>query len=134
MPSINDTTPVIVGDTSQIKVTIAEDGQLSDAICCAGNTFLAVQVPAAFTTGYLYFFSSVDGNNFYQMTDLTGDIVAISTAATATIETISPAAVGIEIALDPAIFVAAQYMKIYCSVAQTAEQTLNLIMAPVLGQ
>lgn len=139
MPSPSDTKPVIVGDIPAITATFAINSRTSNVVYPAGNTFLGVTIPTGFTSGNLSFFGSLTGspNTFFQLTDAQGDLIAIPTGATPVVPAPASAALGtpagIFIPFDPSLFAGLQNLILYCSNAQTAEQNVQLIMAPVLG-
>jgi hypothetical protein len=141
MPLISDTPPVIVGDIVAITATFAASARTSNKIFCAGNTFLGINIPTTFTSGSLSFYGSLTGapGTFYQLTDNQGDLITIPTAATGSVIIPSPAnaelgtPAGINLPLDPALLAGLQNLIIYCSNAQVSSQTVQLIMAPVLG-
>jgi hypothetical protein len=142
MPNIDQAQSVIVGNLDEAKITIAATEQLSSAIYCYGNSILALQLDASFTPGDIVFFSSIAptqiGTNqydgFYQVTDGDSDLIVIPLANIQTAITNKNAyANGIQIPLDPAIFSSVQWLQIGCSVAQASDQTIKLVMGPVLG-
>lgn len=135
MPNINDTPQRIVGNLDQIVLTIPATADTNaDPVFSGGNTFLAMQLPANFTSGNIIFMGGITKNSLYQLTDADGDLLTISQATiTAALAGKDSAADGIQIPLDPAIFSGIMFLKIKCSVAQAEKQNIVLVMAPVLG-
>lgn len=134
MPNVTDAQTVIVGNENQITIDIAIGQTASDASFCAGNSFLAMQLDASFTAGNLTFLSSVNGTDFYQLTDLDVDLISLSQASiAAAIAGKNASAKGIQIPLDVSIFSGIQFLKVICSVPQAANQEIKMVMAPVLG-
>jgi hypothetical protein len=136
MPNVSAVQTVIVGNPEDYTLTIAATGTESDVKFCSGNSFLAMQIDDDFTPGNIIFLSSLTGEegSFYQLTDLDGDLLTItSTAISTAIAGKNAAADGIQIPLDANIFAGVQNLKIVCSVAQASAQQVKLVMAPVLN-
>jgi hypothetical protein len=144
MPNVADTLPKIVNNTQEYTAIIPAAGQSTSVIYCAGNSFLAVQIPSNYTTADLLFYASFDGvsGNFYQMVERLADgtygiytipAAQIASAIAAATDPTGQTVAGIQIPLNPAVFSGVQNLIIKTSVAQVSAQNIKLVMAPVLA-
>ncbi|MES1988285.1 MAG: hypothetical protein V4440_09685 [Pseudomonadota bacterium] len=76
MVSLTKAPSIIVSEKN--TVAIAADGDTSEPLVCAGNTFLGVIVPQDWTTANITFEGSLDGLNFYPVLDMAGGAVTIT--------------------------------------------------------
>lgn len=68
----------------EIKVvSVAASATKSDIIDLSGRSLVGVQMPSAYTAGYISLENSVDGTNFKAVEDSSGNLVKISTVPTA---------------------------------------------------
>jgi hypothetical protein len=70
MPNSNQYQVVINGD---LVTTIANNASVSDAMDLSGTTLVAYIMPAAWTAANITFQASVDGINFYNIYDQSGN-------------------------------------------------------------
>lgn len=110
-------------------VTILNGASLSDAATLDGKSVVAVITPTAWTAAALTFLKSIDGTNFGETSDKTGEI----SVASAGIQT----GARTWIDLDPALFANAQAIKLRsgtrsAAVNQGADRVITLVLAPVL--
>jgi len=70
-----------VAGTSYTVATIASGGSLSDALDIGTAKHLAVQMPTGWNTAVITLAASVDGTNYYPVTDSAGIEVSITAAA-----------------------------------------------------
>lgn len=104
-------------------IIIPANSDISEEIICLGKP-AKLYLPAGFQTSDLTFLdsSSQGGSYTNPLKDNVGDIVTVSNAAA-----------GDPIALDPAVFEAVQFFKIKCSVTQSAQRQILVIFTPLYG-
>lgn len=138
MPNISDSPPVLVGNSSQISLTILQGAHMAPApINVFGNSLLAILIPKTFTACNITFFPSLDqGATYSQLTENSespGFYTLSSAAIAALISSINSVAQYIQIPLDPIAFVGVQSLNISLATAQSNDLTVRFIMGPVLG-
>lgn len=110
----------VTGGTSNAhQVTIANGQTVSGAVDLGNERLAGILMPAAWTAADISFSASVDGTNFFTLTD----------AASATISITAPGA-GKLLTLTGELreaFLAVRWIKIVSSVAQGAQRVVTLV-------
>ena len=118
-PVMQQNEPIVV------DATIAASGSLSGAVHLPnGHALVGILMPAAWDTAALTFQVSLDGTTFQNAYVAAGTEVSVTAAAATTI------------ALDPATWLHARYLKVRSGTAasavnQTAARTVGLILRPI---
>lgn len=112
--------------STPVTATIANGASLSGAIDLGANRLARIVMPSSWTTAALSFQASYDGTNFADLFNKDGEV---SLAATTVV------AASRSIAVDPAIFFGARYLKIRsgltaAAVNQGGARSLILVTVP----
>jgi hypothetical protein len=110
---------------STVTGTIANGASITGAIDVGDQPLIAIQMPAAWTTADLTFQASIDGTNFFDVYNLSGDEYTVAAAASRFI------------VLSPLEFQWARYIKIRSgpsasAVTQGGARTLTLVTRKIL--
>lgn len=101
-------------------IDVSEDNDLSEAVNLGGRWLLGLEIPASWTAADITFMASMDGATYKALVDETGAAVGV----TVTADTI----VGFS-GINPAVFLAARFLKIATSAGQAADRTLKFLLA-----
>lgn len=120
MPEINHFQPVI----TSVDTLIASGTSLSAAIDLRGTTMVGVIMPASWTTANLSFQASVDGQNYYDIYDMSGTEESVAADASRFI------------AINPSELAGVRYIKLRSGttgtpVNQGADRTLSLVVRAI---
>lgn len=99
--------------------TIAINQTTSGAVSLGGGTLVGIQMPAAFTGTSIGLMVTLDGTNYVDVYDLSGNLLAITVAADR------------YISLDPGVYIGLETIKIKSGSTELAARTITLVVKPV---
>lgn len=120
MTTPNNYLPKLVND-GNVTINFPNNGTNSSSVDCGGASPIALLIPSTFVSCNLTFQSSLDGQNYKNIRDSSGNGTLLTIAAAA----------DDHVPLDPSVFSAVRYLRIVCSSAQTSSTTIVVVMGPV---
>jgi hypothetical protein len=108
---------------SRSSAIIAASADVTNEIICLASPAI-IYIPAGFQTCDLtYLVASAQGGTYAPLKSITGDTV-ITAGVTA----------GDPVSLEPSIFDGVQFLKIKCSVTQSAAREILVVFTPLFGK